>query len=59
MYYLYFKDYLRDDEREINHHGKTRTVGGGEDDDGDKDQDVIIICSHLLLHNFLTEGYSI
>ena len=30
---LILQDALRDDEREINHHGTTRTVGGGDDDD--------------------------
>ena len=30
-----FKDYLREEKREVNHHGRIRTIGEGGEDLGD------------------------
>ena len=35
------QDYLRSEEREVNHHGRTRTLGGTEEED-DNDEDTPI-----------------
>ena len=37
---VFQKDCLRDDEREINHHGTTLNVGGDDVKDGGKDSTV-------------------
>ena len=34
---IFFKDYLREEEREVNHHGRVRKIG--EEDENDEEND--------------------
>ena len=38
-----FQDYLRDEEREVNHHGRIRKIG---DEDGDFEEDQIQVLKN-------------
>ena len=33
------KDYLRDEKREVNHHGRVRTLGGDDEDNEENDEE--------------------
>ena len=41
MNILLFKDYLREEEREVNHHGRVRKIG--EDDENDEENEIEVL----------------
>ena len=45
---------MRDDEREINHHGTTRNVGGGDDDElnATDNEGLTVSLFHILIYTY-------
>ena len=38
---IFFKDYLREEEREVNHHGRVRKIG--EEDENDEENEIEVM----------------
>ena len=47
------KDYLRGEEREVNHHGRVRKLGGDGEEDPDNDENN---APEVLHNNWVEEG---
>ena len=52
-YLTCFKDYLRGEEREVNHHGRVRKLGGDGEKDPDNDEED---GPDVLHNNWVEEG---
>ena len=41
IYFIFSKDYLRDEDREVNHHGRVRKIG--EEDENDEENEIEVM----------------